>query len=55
MRGVAPHPNGDDVRRDLERSRELGKEMRRTADEIVRELRLAAVELRRTNASSNRA
>jgi hypothetical protein len=47
-------PSSESVRRHLEESRRLGKEMNRTADEIVRHLRRAAELLRRSEANASR-
>jgi hypothetical protein len=46
------HP-GDSVRKDLQRAKELRKEMNRSADGVVRSLRRAADGLRRSAAASN--
>jgi hypothetical protein len=54
MSHVNEQPSSESVRRHLEESRRLGKEMERSADAAVRHLRRAAELLRRAEGNSNR-
>src|SRR6266508_1502606 len=54
MSGMTKERTGDPVRRHLERSRALGREMERSGAEVVRHLRCAADQLRRLSHSSGR-
>jgi hypothetical protein len=54
MKAMSEKNSGDEVRKHLEESRKLGREMDRSADEVVRHLRRAAELLRQSGAASNR-
>jgi hypothetical protein len=54
MRAMSENHLGDEVRKHLEESRKLGREMERSADAVVRHLRRAAELLRQSSAASSR-
>jgi hypothetical protein len=51
---MAKQHTGDSVRKDLQRAKELRKEMNRSADGVVRSLRRAADGLRRSGPAASR-
>lgn len=54
MGAMSANHSGDEVRKHLEESRKLGREMDRSADAVVRHLRRAAELLRQSGAASSR-
>jgi hypothetical protein len=54
MRAVSDKHSNDEIRKHLEESKRLGREMDRAADGVVRHLRRAAELLRQADATATR-